>query len=247
MKGQKGTRWEVSHQSASPAVLPRPMRWRSYDLKGPLPRSTTRALEVAIYSLPAHTPWPALDEEGWWRDVLADRRLRRSSAKALSEKDEDAGQRLDRLPVKSLTFSCAWCGQRDAELIRMFGRDRNVRTIGRHVLKCRDRRPRREGEECPITYLLNAMVRPRLALLACLALGACATAPMPTGWTRADGRAVDPKQLEADKAICRDEVDQAARITAARHLAPITLPGQDSPAVKLSIDCMARRGYSPVR
>jgi hypothetical protein len=38
------------------------MRWRSYDLKGPLPRSTTRALEVAIYGLPAHTPWPALDD-----------------------------------------------------------------------------------------------------------------------------------------------------------------------------------------
>jgi hypothetical protein len=95
--------------------------------------------------------------------------------------------------------------------------------------------------------MLNAMVRPRLALLACVALGACTTAPMPTGWTRAHGRAVDPKQLEADKAICRDEVDQAERLTAARRLTPITLPGQDSFAVKLSIDCMARRGYSPVR
>jgi hypothetical protein len=114
--------------------------------QGTAAASTTRALEVAIYSL----------QEAWWRDVLADRRLRRSSAKTLAEKDENAGQRLDRLPVKSLTFSCAWCGQRTVikvgELIRMFGRDRNVRTIGRHVLKCPDRRPRREGEECPITY-----------------------------------------------------------------------------------------------
>ena len=133
MKGRKSTRWEVSQQSAPPAVRPRPRRWRSYDLKGPLPRSTTRALEVAIYSLPVRTPWPAIDEEAWWCDVLADRRLRRSSAKALSEKDENAGQRLDRLPVKSLTFSCAWCGQRTAikvaELIRMFGRDRVVVAI----------------------------------------------------------------------------------------------------------------------
>jgi hypothetical protein len=95
--------------------------------------------------------------------------------------------------------------------------------------------------------MLKAMVRPRLALLACLALGACATVPMPTWWTRADGRAIDPKQLEADKAICRDEIDEAARVAAARGVAPITLPGQDSPAVKLSIDCMARRGYSPIR
>ena len=70
---------------------------------------------------------------------------------------------------------------------------------------------------------------------------------MPAAWIRPDGRTLDPSQLEADKAICRDEVDQAARVTAARGLAPITLPGQDSPAVKLSIDCMARRGYSPIR
>jgi hypothetical protein len=101
-------------------------------------------------------PWPEVDEEGWWREVLADRRLRRSASKSQPEKDEDAGQRLDRLPVKSLTFSCEWCGQRTkltvAELIRMFGRDRNVRSIGRHILKCKDRRSRREGEECPITY-----------------------------------------------------------------------------------------------
>jgi hypothetical protein len=100
---------------------------------------------------------------------------------------------------------------------------------------------------CAVHPAAPAMVRPRLALLACLALGACASAPAPTAWTRADGRAVDPNQLEADKAICRDEVDQAARVTAARRLTPITLPGQDSPAVKLSIDCMARRGYSAVR
>ena len=88
------------------------------------------------------------------REVLADRRLRRSAAKSLSEKDEDAGQRLDHLPVKSLTFSCEWCGQcatlKVAELIAMFGRERNVRSIGRHVLKCRDRRSRREGDECPM-------------------------------------------------------------------------------------------------
>jgi hypothetical protein len=100
---------------------------------------------------------------------------------------------------------------------------------------------------CALLTRCSSMVRPWLALLACLALGACATAPMPAAWTRADGRAVDPSQLEADNAICRDEVDQAARVTAARGLAPITLPGQDSPAVRLSIDCMARRGYAPVR
>ena len=137
------------------AVRPRPRRWRSRDLKGPLPRSTVRALEIAIQSLPTRghgrRSTRRLVEE-----VLADRRLRRSTAKTLTEKDEDGGQRLDRLPAKSLTFSCEWCGQRAtlkvAELIAMFGRDRNVRSIGRRVLKCRDRRSRRESEECPITY-----------------------------------------------------------------------------------------------
>ena len=34
---------------------------------------------------------------------------------------------------------------------RTFGPDRNVRTIGRHVINCKDRRGRREGDECPIT------------------------------------------------------------------------------------------------
>jgi hypothetical protein len=97
-----------------------------------------------------------LTRKGGGGKCSPDRRLRRSASKLLPEKDEDAAQRLDRLLVKSLTFSCEWCGQRTkltvAELIRMFGRDRNVRSIGRHILKCKDRRSRREGEECPIKW-----------------------------------------------------------------------------------------------
>ena len=156
MAKDRSTRWDLARLSAPPAARVRPTRWRSYDLKGPLPRATVRALEVVIRSLPTRTPWPEVDEEGWWREVLADRRLRRSATKSLSKKGEDAGLRLGHLPVKSLTFSCEWCGQRAtlkvAELIAMFGRERNVCSIGQHVLKCRDRRSRREGDECPITY-----------------------------------------------------------------------------------------------
>jgi hypothetical protein len=88
--------------------------------------------------------------------VLTDRRLRRSTAKTLSEKDDDARQRLDRLPTRSLTFSCKRCGERATftigELIQTFGADRNVRTVGRHLLRCRAKGARREGAECPITY-----------------------------------------------------------------------------------------------
>ena len=158
MAKDRSTRWDLARLNSAAAARARLTRWRSRDLKGPLPRSTVRALEIAIRSLPTRAPWPEVDEEGWWREVLADRPLRRSAAKSLSDKDEDAGQRLDHLPVKSLTFSCEWCGQRAtvkvAELIAMFGRERNVRSIGRHVLKCRDRRSRREGEgeECPIIF-----------------------------------------------------------------------------------------------
>ena len=145
-------RWEVARLSGPPVARVRTTPWRSRDLKRPLPRATVRALEIAIQSLPKHAPWPEVDEEGWWREMLADRRLRRSASKSLSEKDEDAGQRLDHLSVKSLTFSCEWCGQRArlkvAELIALRARS-NVRSIGRHILKCKDRRSRREGEECP--------------------------------------------------------------------------------------------------
>jgi hypothetical protein len=142
--GKKSTRWDVARLSPPAAVWPRPIRWRSYDLKGSLPRATTQALVAAVQSLPARGPWPDVDED-WWQAVLADRR-----------RNDAAGQRLDRLPVKSLTFKCAWCGQRATlkvdDLIRMFGPDRNVRSIVRHVLNCRDKRSRREGEGCPITY-----------------------------------------------------------------------------------------------
>ena len=37
------------------------------------------------------------------------------------------------------------------ELIATFGPNANVRTIGRNVLKCRDKRMRREVG-CPVTY-----------------------------------------------------------------------------------------------
>ncbi len=152
----RNTRWNVARLGAPSAAPPRRTRWRSRDLKGQLPQSTVRALEIAIRSLSTRAPWPEVDEEGWWQEVLADRRLKRSTTKTLSEKHEEANQRLDRLPVKSLTFSCQWCGQHATlkvpQLIQMFGRDRNVRSIGRHVLKCKDRRPRREGEESPIVY-----------------------------------------------------------------------------------------------
>ena len=76
--------------------------------------------------------------------------------------NEDPGRRLmrrhrlDRCPAKSLTFGCQRCGSQAtvtlAELMDTFGRDRNVRTIGRHILGCKDKRAHREGENCPITY-----------------------------------------------------------------------------------------------
>jgi hypothetical protein len=154
MPAMAHSRWHVSQLGVRPTARARPTRWRSYDLRGPLAPRAVSALVTAIKSLPTRGPWPEVDEEAWWSDVLADRRLRRSTAKALSDKDDDARQRLDRLPARSLTFSCKLCGQRAtltiAELIRTFGAERNVRTVGRHVLRCRDKGARREGEDSAV-------------------------------------------------------------------------------------------------
>jgi hypothetical protein len=158
MKGpRKESRYSVQAIGlAHLARRPIRTRWRSRDLKGPLPSRVVNNLLVAIRSLPTHGPWPEIDEEAWWNDVLTDRRLRPSSEKKLHEKNEDARLRLDRLPCKSLTFSCKYCRHEInltiAELIKAFGSERNIRTIGRDVIKCMDKRARREGDECPIIY-----------------------------------------------------------------------------------------------
>jgi hypothetical protein len=86
------------------------------------------------------------------------------------------------------------------------------------------------------------------ATIACfLTLAACASAPLPTTWSRIDGRALDTAKLEADKSVCRGEMEQAQSITAARGLAPLQLPGQERPSAKVYSGCMAQRGYAPGR
>jgi hypothetical protein len=78
-------------------------------------------------------------------------------------------------------------------------------------------------------------------------VAACAAAPIPTTWTRPDGRAIDPTQLEADKTICRSEMEQAELVANARGLVPMYLPGQESPSLKVYNSCMAQHGYTAVR
>jgi len=91
------------------------------------------------------------------------------------------------------------------------------------------------------------MIRASVAIFCLLAVAACAAAPLPTTWTRVDGRPIDPTQLEADKTVCRGEMDQAELVTSARGLMPIYLPGQESPLIKVYNGCMARHGYAPAR
>lgn len=133
----------------------RRLRWRSRDLSGPLPARVVRSLVDAIKSLPARGAWPEMDEEAWWSDVLTDSRLRLPTAKKLA--DKTASLRLDQQTAEALTFSCERCHEQAtvtvADLIRTFGPDRNVRTIGHHAMKCPNKRGRREGEECPVSYL----------------------------------------------------------------------------------------------
>jgi hypothetical protein len=59
-----------------------------------------------------------------------------------------------------------------------------------------------------------------------------------------DGRPIDPTRLEADKTVCRGEMEQAELVTSARGLMPIYLPGQESPLIKVYNGCMARHGYA---
>jgi hypothetical protein len=62
-----------------------------------------------------------------------------------------------------------------------------------------------------------------------------------------DGRAVDPSRLEADKTVCRGEMEQAQLVTNARGLVPIQLPGQESPLLKVYNGCMAQHGYAAAK
>jgi hypothetical protein len=91
------------------------------------------------------------------------------------------------------------------------------------------------------------MIRTCIGIFCLLAVAACAAAPLPTTWTRTDGRAIDPTQLEADKTVCHGEMEQAERVTNARGLVPIYLPGQESPSAKVYNGCMARHGYAAAR
>lgn len=88
------------------------------------------------------------------------------------------------------------------------------------------------------------MTRICAAVFSFLVMAACISAPLPTTWTRADGRAIDPSRLEADKTICQSEMEQAQLVTNARGLVPVYLPGQESPLLKVYNGCMAQHGYA---
>jgi len=92
-----------------------------------------------------------------------------------------------------------------------------------------------------------SMTRTSVAIFSFLAIVACTTATVPKTWTRPDGGAIDPSQLEADKTICQREMEQAELVTHARALVPIYLPGQESPSLKVFNGCMVRHGYAVAR
>jgi hypothetical protein len=91
------------------------------------------------------------------------------------------------------------------------------------------------------------MTRISVAIVCLLAVAACTSAPLPTTWTRLDGRVIDQPQLEADKTVCRGEMEQAEVVTNARGLMPVYLPGQESPLLKVYNGCMAQHGYAPAK
>jgi hypothetical protein len=82
MAKERNTRWEVQALGQRDQKLSRSTHWRSFGLRGPLPLKTVRALEIAIESLPGNVPWPEVDEEAWWQEVLSDPRVRFADGKA---------------------------------------------------------------------------------------------------------------------------------------------------------------------
>ncbi len=154
--GGKTTRWDAGRLGVMLSPQLRPAHWRSRDLKGPPPFHVVRAMETVVKSLPSRGPWSEIDEEAWWKDVLADQRARPPAAKAFSERHAHAALRLDRLPTRSLIFACACCGRHVtvavADLCARFDPDRNVKTIGQDVLACKEKARRRDCGECPVNY-----------------------------------------------------------------------------------------------
>jgi len=91
------------------------------------------------------------------------------------------------------------------------------------------------------------MIRTSVAMLSFVAVVACTTSTVPTTWTRPDGRAIDPTQLEADKTVCRSKMEQAELVINAGALIQIYLPGQESPLLKVYNGCMTEHGYTVAR
>jgi hypothetical protein len=100
--------------------------------RGPLPVAVTAALLRAMQAVAhARTPWPVIDEEAWWRDVLCDPRARRPTEKRLDAKGRWAYLRLDRFRNPIMRLACARSGLRKEfdyeDVLQQFGGDYRYR------------------------------------------------------------------------------------------------------------------------
>jgi hypothetical protein len=133
--------------------MPRRPWKRSDNIKRVLSRGPVAAFLTAFQGLRAkNAPWVELDAddaEAWWRDVLHDRRARRTRADYIPANDVDAGLRLDRWPGSFVTLRCATCDAHAtyevAELASVFGADHNITQLPASLVDCPDKRGRREG------------------------------------------------------------------------------------------------------
>ena len=128
------------------------------NVRGPLPVEVTAVLLRAMHALErARPPWPVLDEEGWWRDVLHDPRARRPSEKRLDANGRWAYLRLDRFRRPRMTLACARCGLREEfdtdDVRRSFGDDYNIGLLRHKLVRCPHRKLRDAVfEHCPLDY-----------------------------------------------------------------------------------------------
>jgi hypothetical protein len=70
---------------------------------------------------------------------------------------------------------------------------------------------------------------------------------LPQTWTRADGQPVDATQLEADKTVCRGEMDEANMAAGSNARLHPDVFGYTDGMISVYSGCMAQNGYTAAK
>jgi hypothetical protein len=70
---------------------------------------------------------------------------------------------------------------------------------------------------------------------------------LPQTWTRVDGQPIDAAQLEADKTVCRGEMDQANMAAGSNARLHPEVFGYTEGMISVYNGCMAQTGYTAAK